>query len=191
MPQRFVGPFAAVALLVAVAAPSRAEDYTVDAVHGGVTFKISHLGLSWVYGRFNEFSGGFTIDPEDPGKSSFELTIKAETIDTNNPKRDEHLRGGDFFNVKQFPGITFKSTSVKAIKDGYEVSGDFTMHGETKPITFNLLGGRKTEFPKGVKRTGFSAELKIKRSDFGMTKFAEALGDEVHVAVSFEGVQKK
>jgi polyisoprenoid-binding protein YceI len=185
----FARPLLALTLVLLGAAAGRADDYAVDGMHSGVTFKISHLGLSWVYGRFDDFSGEFTLDP-DPGKCSFGLTIKTESIDTNNQKRDDHLRSPDFFNAKQFPTITFKSTAVQAIKDGYEVTGDLTLHGETKPVKFALVGGRKAEFPKGVHRTGFSTELVIKRSEFGMTKFTEALGDDVHVAISFEGVKK-
>jgi polyisoprenoid-binding protein YceI len=142
-----------------------------------------------VYGRFDDFSGTFTID-EDPGKCSFNLTIKTDSVDTNNKKRDDHLRSPDFFNVKQFPMITFKSTSVKAIKDGYQVTGDLTLHGVTKSVSFPLLGGRKVEFPKGVQRTGFSTELTIKRSEFGMDKAADAVGDEVPISISFEGTKK-
>ncbi len=183
MRKRFVGSLV-VAVLCTVGgdAPARADDYAVDAVHSSVTFKISHLGLSWVHGRFNEFSGGFTIDA-DAGKCAFTLAIKAESVDTNQSKRDDHLRGPDFFNVKQFPAISFKSTAVKATKDGYEVTGDLTMHGMTKPVTFALVGGKKAEFPKGV-------ELTLKRSEFDMDKFTDALGDEAHVAISFEGAKK-
>jgi polyisoprenoid-binding protein YceI len=170
-------------------APAQADDYAMDGMHSSVSFKISHLGLSWVHGRFDDFSGAFTIDP-DPDKCSFALTIQAESIDTNNKKRDEHLRSPDFFNARQFSTIAFKSTAVKAIKDGYEVTGDLTLHGEPKPVRFVLVGGRTAEFPKGVQRTGFSTELIIKRSEFGMTKFTEALGDDVHVAISFEGMKK-
>jgi polyisoprenoid-binding protein YceI len=191
MVKRLPGVLIAAVLFVVLggAAPARADDYTVDPVHSGVTFKIAHFGLSQIPGRFNEFSGNFTIDP-DAAKCSFALTIKAESIDTNNPMRDMHLRNPDFFNVKQFPAISFKSTSVKAIKDGYEVTGDVTMHGETKPVTFALVGGKKAEFPKGVQRTGFSTDFTLKRSEFNMGKFPEMLGDEVHVAVSFEGTKK-
>jgi polyisoprenoid-binding protein YceI len=118
------------------------------------------------------------------------LTIKAGSIDTANPKRDGHLKSPDFFNVKQYPTIVFKSTAVKAIKDGYEVTGGLTMHGVTKSVSFRLTGGAKAEFPKGVHRTGFSTELVLKRSDFGMDRFTQALGDDVHIAISFEGVKK-
>jgi polyisoprenoid-binding protein YceI len=187
----FSAVLAALVLSVPGAAPARAaDDYVIEGMHSGVTFKISHLGLSWIHGRFDDFSGDFSIDPADPGKSSFALTIKAESIDTNNPKRDDHLRSPDFFNVKQFPVITFKTTSVKAVNGGFEVTGDFTMHGVTKSITFPLMGGQKAEFPKGVQRTGYTTELTLKRSEFGIDKFAEMLGDEVRIAISFEGTKK-
>jgi polyisoprenoid-binding protein YceI len=179
-----------VALIVTSAPARAADDYVVDPMHAGITFKISHLGLSWVHGRFDRFSGYFTIDPDDAGKCSFSMTINADSIDTNNPKRDDHLRSPDFFNVKQFPTILFKSTGVKAIRDGYEVTGDLTMHGVTKPVTLSLAGGRKAEFPQGVQRTGYSTDLILKRNDFGIEKFAGMLGDEVYVSVSFEGTKK-
>lgn len=169
---------------------SLAQDYIVDDSHTGVNFKISHLGLSWTYGRFNDISGTFKIDPANPGASSFNLVIKADSLDTNNKQRDDHLRSPDFFNTKQFPQITFKSTAVKAIEGGYEVTGEFNLHGVAKSITFPLKGGRTTEFPKGIHRTGFVTEMGIKRSEFGMDKMIGPIGDEVLISISFEGVKK-
>jgi polyisoprenoid-binding protein YceI len=185
-----LSPVAALTLVVVVAAaPARAEEYVLDPAHAAVSFKISHLGLSWTHGRFNDVSGSFTLDP-NPASCSFSLTIKADSLDTANAKRDQHLKSPDFFNTKQFPTISFKSTSVRAVKDGYAVTGDLTLHGVTKPVTFSLMGGRKAEFPKGVQRTGFSTELVLKRSQFGIEKFAEAVGDDVHISISFEGTRK-
>jgi polyisoprenoid-binding protein YceI len=168
-----------------------ADEYTIDPMHAGVNFKISHLGLSWIHGRFDEFSGRFSVDRQDPANCSFELTINANSIDTSNRKRDDHLRSPDFFNVKQFPALTFKSTAVQPIKDGYEVTGDLTMHGVTRPVTFKLAGGQSAEFPPGVHRTGFSAEFVIKRSEFGIAKSVDAIGDNVYAEISFEGIKKK
>ena len=186
---RFVRLAALVFVSLAVAAVVRADDYQVDSMHSAVTFKVSHMGLSWVHGRFNEFSGNFTIDA-DLAKTSFALSIKPGSIDTGIAKRDDHLKSGDFFNVAQYPDFSFKSTSVKPIRDGYEVTGELNLHGQKKTITFPLLGGRKAEFPKGVQRTGFSTELVLKRSEFGMDKMVGPVGDEVYVAISFEGVKK-
>jgi polyisoprenoid-binding protein YceI len=181
---------AALAALLGFAAPAIAENYTVDAAHAGINFKIAHLGLSWIQGRFDEFSGNFTIDATTPEKSSFAIEINPASIDTNNQKRDEHLRSPDFLNVKQFPAMNFKSTAVRPVKGGYEVIGDFTMHGVTKSINLELVGGRTDEFPPGVTRTGFSAEFVLKRSDFGIGKATPAIGDKIYVAVSFEGTRK-
>jgi polyisoprenoid-binding protein YceI len=167
-----------------------ADDYALDPAHAAVNFKISHIGLSWTYGRFKELSGTFTVAAANPVATKFEITAKAARVDTANVKRDEHLRSPDFFNVKQYPSLSFKSTSVKAVQGGYEVTGDLSPHGVTKSITVTVVGGRTVEFPKGVQRTGYSTEFKIKRSDFGMDKMLEAIGDEVFISVSFEGTKK-
>ena len=90
-------------VLVGIGSAPNADDYVIDPAHSGVTFKISHLGLSYVFGRFNDFSGGFTLDSGDPARSSFMLNIKSQSVDTNNAGRDTHLRSPDFFNVKQIP----------------------------------------------------------------------------------------
>src|SRR5215510_9532856 len=100
--------------LVASALVARAADtYTVDPVHSSISFMISHVGISNIHGRFNDFSGQVTIDSADPAKSSFTLSIPIDSIDTNNAKRDEHLRAPDYFNSKQFPTMSFQSTKVK------------------------------------------------------------------------------
>lgn len=166
-----------------------ADTYSLDPAHTSVTFKVEHLGLSWSHGRFNDVAGDFRVDAENPTSSRFALTIKTESLDTANKKRDEHLASPDFFNAKQFPVISFKSTAVKAVEHGLEVTGDLTLHGETKPVTFLLTGGKTGEFPPGVHRRGYTAHLKIKRSDYGMDKMLPAAGDEVHIEISFEGVK--
>ena len=118
-----------------------ADEYDYDLVHSSVTFKARHLDISWIHGRFNDVAGKFSLDRNDPTKSTFQLTINADSVDTANKGRDDHLRQPDYFDTKQFPTIEFKSTSTKPIKGGYEVTGDFTMHGTTKSITIALVGG--------------------------------------------------
>jgi polyisoprenoid-binding protein YceI len=167
-----------------------ADNYALDPGHTSVYFKIPHMGLSWTYGRFNDVSGKFTVDTEAPAKTGFALAIKTESIDTGIAKRDDHLRSPDFLNAKQFPAINFTTTRVKPVDGGYEVQGDFTMHGVTKPISFVLKGGKQAEAPPGVQRTGYSTELILHRSEYGMDKMLEAVGDEIKVAISFEGVKK-
>lgn len=169
---------------------SAADDYDYDLVHSSVSFKARHLDISWIHGRFNDVSGKFSLDREDPSKSTFSLTIKTDSVDTANQARDEHLRQPDYFDTKQFPTIEFRSTSTKAIKGGYEVVGDFTMHGTTREITLILMGGKEHDF-RGVKRVAFSTELSLKRSDYNFDKNAIGpIGDEALIMIDCEGVRK-
>lgn len=177
------------ALSTLAAAPAVADEYVVDLVHSSVSFKAQHMGISWVHGRFNTFSGTISFDKADPTKASFELSIKADSVDSGNKQRDGHLANADFFDAKQFANITFKSTSVKAAKGGYEVEGDFTMHGTTKKIKFLLEGGKEADV-RGMKKIGFFTDLTIKRTDYGMDKFLDSLGDEVQVSIGLEGNKK-
>lgn len=168
-----------------------AETYAVDPVHSSISFGISHAGISDIHGRFNDFSGMFVIDKDDPSKSTFALDIKVASVDTNNKLRDEHLRAPDYFNAKQFPTLSFKSTKVKATDAGYEVTGDLTLHGVTKPVTLTLKGGHKVvEFQK-IPRIGVTSAVTIKRSEFGMKTELGALGDDVHIIVGLEAAKEK
>jgi polyisoprenoid-binding protein YceI len=177
-------------ILSGIFTPAQAEDYIIDTAHAAVTFKTQHIGISWVYGRFNKFSGDFSFDKAQPEKSKFALVISSASIDTGNEKRDMHLSGPDFLNVRQYPTIRFESKTVKASDKGYEVQGDLTMHGKTQSITLLLTGGNSAEFPKGVQRVGFTTEFVVNRSAFGMTNLVGPVGEEIHLAISFEGIKK-
>jgi len=167
-----------------------ADEYDYDLVHSSVSFKARHLGISWIHGRFNDVSGKFSLDRENPEKSKFALTIKTDSVDTANKARDAHLRQPDYFDTKQFPTIEFKSTSTKVIKGGYEVTGNFTMHGTTKKVKLVLMGGKEHDFGK-VKRVAFSTEHSLKRSDYGFDKNAIGpIGDEALIMIDCEGVRK-
>ncbi|NND96464.1 MAG: YceI family protein [Pirellulaceae bacterium] len=169
---------------------SAADDYEYDLVHSSVSFKARHLDISWIHGRFNDVSGMFSIDRDDPSRSTFALTIQADSVDTANEARDKHLRQPDYFDTKQYPTIEFKSTSVKPIDGGFEVTGDFTMHGTTKEITLTLMGGKEHVF-KDVKRVAFSTEYAVKRSDYGFDKNAIGpIGDKALIMIDCEGVRK-
>jgi polyisoprenoid-binding protein YceI len=169
---------------------SAADEYAYDGVHSSVSFKARHIDISWIHGRFNQVEGKFILDRQDPTKSSFQLTIHVDSVDTANAARDEHLRQPDYFDTKQFPTIQFQSTRVKPIEGGYEVTGDFTMHGTTRSITFPLLGGREVEW-NNTKRVGFSTELSLKRSDFNFDKSQIGLiGDEAIILIDCEGMRK-
>lgn len=167
-----------------------AEEYKMDGSHTAIVFRIKHLGMSYTYGRFNGVSGQFVIDTQNGGASSFSLSIRTESIDTGFQKRDDHLRSPDFFNAKQFPEITFRSTSVESVDGGYRVAGNLSLHGATKSITIDLKKMGQGEDPWGNYRMGFAADLKIKRSDFGMTNMPEAVGDQVDLMISFEGLRQ-
>lgn len=190
MQRGLIGVVVLAAGLLSAGSARAAETYAVDPVHSSVAFSIRHMDVSSVHGRFNEVAGQFVIDRDDAANSSFSLTIKTDSVDTNNKARDAHLRSPDFFNAKQYGAITFKSTSVKPTDGGYEVTGDLTMHGVTKSITFTLRGGRVVEFPKGKPRTGFTTELTLRRGDFGVGKPGPMLGDDVHVEIGLEGVPR-
>jgi polyisoprenoid-binding protein YceI len=182
---------AGVVVFIGLGAIAAADDYTVDVAHSSVSFKIEHMGLSYVHGRFNSFSGGFKIDTADPAKNSFDFAIKTQSVDTNNQGRDTHLKSPDFFNAKQYASITFKSSAVKPVEGGYEVTGDLTLHGETKPITFTLKGGKVINDPRAGARTGFYGDFAINRTDFGIAKTMKMLGEDVQISVGIEGTKKR
>jgi polyisoprenoid-binding protein YceI len=171
---------------LAMATSVRAQEFKLDTVHTAVYFAVGHLNnTSITYGRFNDVEGAFTLGE----KASFEFTVKAESIDTNYKKRDDHLRGPDFFNVKQFPLITFKSKSAKKEGNVYVVEGELTLLSQTKPITIKLTQGPEGKDPWGNHRTGLSTEFTIKRTDYGMTHMVGPAGDEVKLFISFEGTK--
>lgn len=179
-----------VALLVSASPATAADTYEIDGAHSSFSFAVKHAGISWVHGRFNKFRGTVTLDEADLSKSVFEVSLPVDSIDTNQAKRDEHLRSPDFFNEKQFPFVTFKSTKVEDKGENLHVTGNFTMHGVTKSITLDLNKGGSAELPKGVHRVGFSTEAVIKRSEYGMDYGIPMVGDEVKISISFEAVKQ-
>jgi polyisoprenoid-binding protein YceI len=177
-----------IAFLAAAPVVHAADKYKIDPEHSSVIFRINHLDIADIYGRFNDPTGVVVLDSSDPSKSSFTFEVQAANIDTHNEKRDAHLRSPDFFDAKQFPVITFKSTSVKGSGNDYEVTGDLTMHGVTKQITVPITRTGEGKDPWGGYRTGWKATADLKRSDFGI-KGVAGVGDEVHLIISFEAVK--
>lgn len=184
-----IGTVCASMMLVSVSKCNAAQ-YDLDNSHTSLIFGISHFGYSFTYGRFNTLTGGFDFDKTNPTAASFEFQIDTSSIDTNDAKRDDHLRGPDFFDAKQFPKITFKSTSVRPADEGFEMVGDLTMHGVTREVVipFKYLG--EGNGPYGKYRCGFSAQVMVQRGDFGMKAMAPMIGDDVSITFSFEGIQK-
>lgn len=176
----------AVLAMMMAQAPAMAQttQWKADPVHSSVVFKIQHMGVSHVWGRFNQLEGAYATG-DNP---RFSFTVRADSVDTGNAKRDDHLRSGDFFNVKQFPVVTFTSTKATPIEGGYEVTGDLTLHGVTKPITVKLMKVGEQEV-QGKMRSGFDTSFTIKRSEYGMTNMVGPVGDEVQLHVAIEGIQ--
>lgn len=180
----------ALAVGVTPATAEAAEQYKVDASHTAIIFRIQHLGMSYTYGRFNSVEGDFAIDSQNAEGSSLSFSLETNSIDTGFKKRDDHLRSPDFFNARQFPVIAFQSTSIQPVSGGYRVTGNLSLHGTTKSMTVDLKRMGEGKDPWGNYRMGFSSELTIQRSEFGMTNMPEAVGDQVDLMISFEGIRQ-
>lgn len=187
--QRFLCAIVVLAMSFAVVSVAQAGNYEPDANHQSIVFDVEHLSLSFVHGRFTDLTGHVNFDDKKPAESSFHLVVPAKTIDTANEKRDGHLRSKDFFNVEKHPNITFKSTKVVQGDDKHElvVTGDLTLLGVTKSVTveFKVKGPNE----KGV--MGFSTEISLKRSDYGMGYGVPNIGDTVDMKISFEALPAK
>ena len=142
--------------------------WKIDAIHSHVSFAVRHLMVSTVRGRFNRMRGQIHIDESQPANSWVEAEVDVATVDTQNDQRDAHLRTADFFEADTYPTITFKSTKVEAVSgQEYRVTGDFTMHGVTKSVTFDVEYGGQSHM--GGPRAGLAATTKINRKDFGLS----------------------
>ena len=169
-----------------------AETYQLDPAHTSVVFRVKHLGVAYVYGRFNGPSGAFVFDGASPANSSIEIQVNSQNVDTAVEKRDNHLRSPDFFNAAEYPAIHFKSTSVKkAGPDNYVIAGDLTLLGKTRPITVKARQTGEGKDPWGNYRRGFETVFTIKRSEFGMNFMMGGVSDEVQLTVSVEGVRQE
>jgi len=171
--------------------------YQIDPAHSGATFKIRHMMIAHVKGEFTRINGTVDFDPANPGASSINVTIDAASIHTREQQRDDHLRSADFFDVAQFPSITFKSRNVVSDeKDSYEMTGDLTIHGVTQPVSL-LVDAVTPEAkdPWGGFRRGAEATATINRKDFGLTynQVLEAggvmIGDEIEISLEVELVK--
>lgn len=172
--------------------------WDVDGAHSTIGFKIKHLMVSNVKGSFKEFSGTLVTDDKDVTKTAVDITINPATIDTAEPKRDDHLRSADFFDVANHKAILFKSKKVvKGKGTSFKLVGDLTMHGVTKEVTFDVaeLTGPQTA-PSGKLVRGLSATGTVNRKDYNMTwnktldKGGFALSDKVDISVEFELIEK-
>ncbi len=188
--KRFLLSFFAVLLIAAPAkANTETETYGFDKAHTQILFFVNHLGFSNSSGKFLDFDGAFVIDREDPSKSNVDVTIQTASINMDDEKWDAHLKNADFFNVEEFPTMTFKSTNVELTgEDTAKVTGDLTLLGVTKPVVLNVTHNKSDFHPySGKMVAGFSVTGVIKRSDFGMDYGLPAVGDDVTLRIEVEG----
>jgi len=171
--------------------------WVLDPTHSEVGFKVKHLMFTNVSGNFTKFEATATSDDENFDNATFDFSADVDSINTNNADRDGHLKSADFFNVEQFPKLTFKSTSVVKAQEGeYAVTGDLTLHGETKPVTLAVEYGGIQKDPWGNIKSGFSITGKINREDFGLSYNAALetggvmLGKEVKLNIELQFVKQ-
>jgi polyisoprenoid-binding protein YceI len=196
----FVAPatlLAAVGAWVALSAPdaprasAETSTWEVDGVHSFVLFKNKHLQVASIHGRFDGISGKIELDEQDATKSKLEVVIDAASVSSGNSKRDDHIRNPDFLNAAQFPTITFKSTSITKVDDKhFEVNGDLTLHGVTKPVKATMEKGGPVDHPRGGRVVGFEGSFTVKRGDFGITKYLDPTNEDVTMTLSIEATKK-
>jgi polyisoprenoid-binding protein YceI len=186
------------ALLSTLTPAARAATWEIDSAHSNVGFIVKHLVIAKVRGHFTSYSGTIVIDEKDPTKSKVEVTIDPASVDTDNAKRDEHLRSADFFDVAKFKAMGFKSTKVERGPDGrLKITGDLSMHGVTKSVVLDAEGpSPELKDPGGNPHIAFSATTTIKRADFGLTwnkaiEGGSVVGEDVKIEIDLELFHKK
>ncbi len=170
-----------------------ADDYMIDkkGMHAAIQFKISHLGYSWLLGRFNDFDGHFSYDEKKPNEAKIEVTINTKSVDSNHAERDKHLRGSDFLDVAKFPQAKFISTGYKEGTDGNaKLMGKFTLHGVTKDIVIDVTKIGSGKDPWGGYRRGFEGKIRIALKDYGITKNLGPASAELDLLLNIEGIKK-
>ena len=166
-----------------------AAEYEIDieGMHAAVQFRIYHLGYSVLTGRFNDFSGTFIWDKDNPGASSVNVTIKTASVDSNHAERDKHLREADFLDVEKYPEATFESTQYEGDASGGKLHGILTLHGVSKPITIDVSYIGEGDDPWGGYRAGFEGNVTLRRADFGMDYNLGPRSEEMELDLYIEG----
>ena len=176
---------AALAAVMAVPSGAAAAEYTIDPSHTFVVFEVGHLGIGKAHGMFRKTTGTF-----DPDAGTLMVTIDANSVYTANKKRDDHLKGPDFFNTKQFPTVTFKSKKVTKKGESFMIFGDLTIKGKTKPVELQMTKVGEGKDPWGKYRAGFSGTMTVNRMDFGVDYMPGGLSNDIKLTISVEGVKK-
>ncbi|MCH8498024.1 MAG: YceI family protein [Marinobacter sp.] len=186
------------AVALTLAGPVAAEHggtyaFDRDGAHQFVTFEISHLGFSTMFGRFNDFDGQFVFDEANPANSAVQVTLKTASVDTNHAERDRHLRNEDFLHVSRHPEASFRSTGVEVLgDDGKEakVTGDLTIRGVTREVTLDVQMVGHGKDPWGGYRMGFDAQTEFALKDFGIPMDLGPASERVKLVISVEGIRQ-
>ena len=195
MKKHLIAALMSTAMLTPMFATSTANaaDYVIDTqgAHAFIQFKVSHLGYSFVMGRFNDFSGDFSFDSKDVSKGNIKVNINTTSVDSNHAERDKHLRSADFLNTDKFPQASFKSTSVEDKGEGkFVVNGDFTFNGVTKPIAIDAVMICEGDDPWGGYRAGFTGTTSFKMKDYGIKMDLGPASANVELELVVEGIKK-
>lgn len=184
----------AVSSIGVMSLPALADTYEIDTkgAHASINFAVSHLGYSWLTGRFDNFSGQFTYDPAKPESSTVNVTIDTTSVNSNHAERDKHLRSADFLNVEKFPKATFVSTKIVLDddKDEFNIIGDLTLNGVTKSITIEVDKIGEGKDPWGGYRAGFEGETEINMKDFNIKMDLGPASQTVKLELHVEGIKK-
>ncbi|MFT3928289.1 MAG: YceI family protein [Myxococcales bacterium] len=190
--RKTLSSFALLSSLLALPALAETSEWTIDSAHSRFGFLAPHMVVSEVEGEFHTANGKVLLDEADLSKSTVELTIDVNSVDTNNADRDKHLKSPDFFDAAKFPQITFKSTKIKKAGKAFKVTGDLTMHGVTKPVTLDVELSNPITNPWGKQVRGVKVKGKLNRQEFGVS-FSKALetgglvvGDEITLNIKLE-----
>jgi polyisoprenoid-binding protein YceI len=190
VPLTFLATFLAGAFALSSSAASETFVIDTDRSHASITFRIKHLGFSWLTGRFDDFNGTFTFDAKKPENSTVKVEIDTKSVNTNHAERDKHLRGKDFLNVSKYPTATFESTGVKLNGDAATITGKLTLHGVTKEIEIAAKPVGGGEDPWGGYRQGFTAITQLALKDFGIDYDLGPASQVVDMTLDIEGIRQ-
>jgi polyisoprenoid-binding protein YceI len=190
VPLTFLATFLAGAFALSSSAASETFVIDTDRSHASITFRIKHLGFSWLTGRFDDFNGTFTFDAKKPENSTVKVEIDTKSVNTNHAERDKHLRGKDFLNVSNYPTATFESTGVKLNGDAATITGKLTLHGVTKEIEIAATPVGGGEDPWGGYRQGFTGTTQLALKDFGIDYDLGPASQVVDMTLDIEGIRQ-
>ena len=181
---------AALLLGASLAAPALAADYKIDPGHSFISFRIQHLGYSWMIGTFNDLSGEFSYDANDPESAKISVEVNTASVDTNHAERDKHLRSADFLEVDAFPKASFVSTKYTGGADEGTLEGNLTVHGVTLPVSFKVNKIGEGKDPWGGYRAGFAGQLELTRKDYNVSYNLGPKSETMTLELFVEGIRK-